>query len=379
MLNAARPGLGMNEPYERVGFISTRSDRGKNGIVGDSIRQARLSRYLSTISPMYRDFLLNNSWIGGARPGSGMDVPYVGHMRGVWSWGNRIRDSFRKNSLSIPPSSGFKLGRYEPQRPIYRAPESRSKINPKVSQWYFDTMYYGQKLPGGMYGGRQIGGARPGVGMYAPNSGAEPLPPGDNRPVGPRKFLQQVRQGIAKTIEFADAEMPKLTDAIVSAGQSAYDMMNGIDWAGGGNASGSAWGGLLGFAGGAADAVNNATLIIKALTMGNSPPKKGPLRNIDKGGHNIGSAWGGAFSTAALESIHRGARDVKHTIDAQSRDFAHRGNMDMTLHRNDKKHVQISLNVTGDGSANRATMSELRKGLMDALIMADLEHMVEVI
>ena len=85
------------------------------------------------------------------------------------------------------------------------------------------------------------------------------------------------------------------------------------------------------------------------------------------------------MTTGAVKSLNKGMSHVRQTLDSQSREFAHRGNMDVTLNRNDKKHIQISLNVTGDGSANRATMSELRRGVMDALIMADLEHMVEVI
>jgi TP901 family phage tail tape measure protein len=145
----------------------------------------------------------------------------------------------------------------------------------------------------------------------------------------------------------------------------------------GATALGTAWG--IEFDKAAVDGVNNALLIMKASLVGNSPPKKGPLRTIDKGGHNIGKSWGGAFHAAAVDSIHRGAQEVRRTLDAQNNEFANRGSMDMSINRNDKKHIQISLNVTGDGSANRATMSELRKGLMDALIMADLEHMVEVI
>ena len=113
--------------------------------------------------------------------------------------------------------------------------------------------------------------------------------------------------------------------------------------------------------------------------IGNSPPKHGPLKHIDRGGANIGKSWGHSFSSSAMKSIKRGAYDVKKAIDIQNREFAHRGTMDVTMNRTDKKKIQISLNVTGDGSANRASMSELRKGVMDALMMADLEHMVEVI
>ena len=148
-------------------------------------------------------------------------------------------------------------------------------------------------------------------------------------------------------------------------------------WATGGRNAGKAWGNA--WAEGAKDGVNTALLTVKATTVGQSPPPQGPLKNIDKGGYNIGHAWGSSMTTGAVKSLNKGMSHVRQTLDSQSREFAHRGNMDVTLNRNDKKHIQISLNVTVDGSANRATMSELRRGVMDALIMADLEHMVEVI
>jgi len=152
---------------------------------------------------------------------------------------------------------------------------------------------------------------------------------------------------------------------------------NSIEWDNGGYHTGQSW--ANSFDRGMLENLDKTLNIISTVTIGDSPPKAGPLKNIDKGGYNIGNAWGSGMSAGAVESIRKGASEVKKNLDAQNREFAHRGNTEVTMNRNDKKQIQISLNVTGDGSANRATMSELRKGLMDALVMADLEHMVEVI
>jgi hypothetical protein len=40
---------------------------------------------------------------------------------------------------------------------------------------------------------------------------------------------------------------------------------------------------------------------IKAMMQGNSPPKKGPLSNIDQGGFNIGISWVKSMQEAISE------------------------------------------------------------------------------
>jgi hypothetical protein len=51
----------------------------------------------------------------------------------------------------------------------------------------------------------------------------------------------------------------------------------------------------------------------------------------------------------------------------------------MTLDSNNRREVKITIDVASkDGSVDRAKMADIRRGVMDALALADLEHMVTV-
>jgi hypothetical protein len=51
----------------------------------------------------------------------------------------------------------------------------------------------------------------------------------------------------------------------------------------------------------------------------------------------------------------------------------------MTIDANNRREIRINIDVSSkDGSVDRTKMADIRRGVMDALVIADLEHMVTV-
>jgi TP901 family phage tail tape measure protein len=133
---------------------------------------------------------------------------------------------------------------------------------------------------------------------------------------------------------------------------------------------------------GVADGVNNMIGVIdaamdKATKSGqptNSPPATGPLKEIDKWGEEVGGEWGKGYRKGAIKEARKASSAVRNELRA-----GHFGAGNMTLDSNNRREVKITIDVASkDGSVDRAKMADIRRGVMDALALADLEHMVTV-
>jgi TP901 family phage tail tape measure protein len=133
---------------------------------------------------------------------------------------------------------------------------------------------------------------------------------------------------------------------------------------------------------GVANGVNNMIGVIdaamdKATKSGqptNSPPATGPLKEIDKWGEEVGGEWGKGYRKGAIKEARKASSAVRNELRA-----GHFGAGNMTLDSNNRREVKITIDVASkDGSVDRAKMADIRRGVMDALALADLEHMVTV-
>ncbi len=119
-----------------------------------------------------------------------------------------------------------------------------------------------------------------------------------------------------------------------------------------------------------ADAAAEATEGIKPK---NSPPGFGPLKHIDEWGENIGSGWGKKFRKGTVKEARKTASDVRKVLREGN------GIGDSSFVSSNKKEINITVDVSSkDGSVDRMKTSELRRGLMEALALADIEHMVTI-
>lgn len=190
---------------------------------------------------------------------------------------------------------------------------------------------------------------------------------------------------------------------------------------------------MVGFTKAVQAAANTALAI--ARIIGNSPPKEGPLVHAADGGKSVGDAWGNALAKSIggakdkvnphlvklrnlmsnyrsqINQLMRGGlteeegyrknyledliRDLQWKM-SHMRSTVKKGNGDKSGHKPDEPHVGdergdatvtevtkrtiiIEVNVSSkDGSVDRANQREIRRGVMDALKLADLQHMVTV-
>lgn len=160
-------------------------------------------------------------------------------------------------------------------------------------------------------------------------------------------------------------------ERIRTRGWEIRGALRDITWYSGGQTAGGAW--ARGFNQAVLDTIDKTLTFVASVTIGNSPPPKGPLSDLDKGGANAGTAWADAYGRAARDRL------LKHAEEMRSRNYQERVAL-MTEERYDaKKTIDIHLDVTSkDGSVDRAKQGEFRRGMMDVLVAADLEHYVTV-
>jgi len=143
---------------------------------------------------------------------------------------------------------------------------------------------------------------------------------------------------------------------------------------------GSAWAG--GFARGVATHAVTINASFRTATAGgdgSSPPKVGPLKHIDEEGRNVGKAWseGMADGVNDHKAFNRFASAAKRFTHVRRGLVSGMSNVGFTTES--KKHVTVRLEVTSpDGTANRMKQADIRRGAMDALTVAGLEHYVTV-
>lgn len=111
--------------------------------------------------------------------------------------------------------------------------------------------------------------------------------------------------------------------------------------------------------------VNSAIQVLFASLKGESPPKVGPLKNIDKWGENIGDAW----SIGVMKGISKGEEYILNSNSSPTVDITHTG----------KNVITVKLEVSSpDGTVNRQKQADIRRGALEALTAAGLEHYVTV-
>jgi TP901 family phage tail tape measure protein len=155
--------------------------------------------------------------------------------------------------------------------------------------------------------------------------------------------------------------------------QQTLSWINGLNWSSGGANSGAAWG--KAFAEKVASYARSAAAAAEAVTAGNSPPKKGPLRHIDKGGANVGKAWGKGLVSAAERETFIGMKKVKSNMQAKGIG----GSFGVDATYENKRSIDINIKIDGGSDANRETASQLRRSVYDALMDNDiLSHMVVI-
>ena len=109
--------------------------------------------------------------------------------------------------------------------------------------------------------------------------------------------------------------------------------------------------------------------------LGESPPKKGPLKNIDKWGYNVGSAWGENFAKGSVDK----ARKMGDEVRALRLDRAASFGSKTEFTHNSKKEVTVKLQVSSpDGTVNRAKQEDMRRGALEAFALAGIEHYATV-
>jgi TP901 family phage tail tape measure protein len=137
---------------------------------------------------------------------------------------------------------------------------------------------------------------------------------------------------------------------------------------------GKSWGD--GIQGGVSDSGVHATLgFIRALMFGESPPKIGPLRDIDKGGYNIGVAWGDSLGRGARDSMNKRLMDTKREM--------YRANLkpeaNVTYKASSERKLRVEVDIkSSDGTANRKTQAEIRRGAMEALSLSEVSHLISI-
>jgi len=144
-----------------------------------------------------------------------------------------------------------------------------------------------------------------------------------------------------------------------------------VTWYSGGQVSGGSW--ARGFNDAVQSTIKKTLTFVASVTIGQSPPPAGPLSDIDKGGANAGFAWASGFGNAAREEMLRNAAEMRN------QNLGERMGLVTEEKYDAKKTIDIHLDVTSkDGSVDRAKQGEFRRGMMDVLVAADLEHYVTV-
>ncbi len=187
--------------------------------------------------------------------------------------------------------------------------------------------------------------------------------------------LTAFANGVASVLESSSTSIFESTSSAISI-MSSGDMKQN-SYMGGRNV-GKAWG--WGFNAGLRYAIDKTLTFVAEITMGNSPPKAGPLRNIDKGGYNVGSVWGENLGKGARHHVTEQFKNLRREINAESNKSFDFGSSGAEITRNNNRKVEIEVSVKSDGNTrnDRDTQSSIRRGVMDALTLADLEHLVTV-
>ena len=164
-----------------------------------------------------------------------------------------------------------------------------------------------------------------------------------------------------------------IPNSAVGARDRILSALRGGRWNYGGQMSGIAW--ASGFNTGIRNNVLKTFSYVADVSIGNSPPKAGPLKNIDKGGFNIGAAWGKGTSRGAEREIENGMRRISNRFSGGK--YGNSLGLETTINR--KRELDVNIKISGGSDVNRDTASQIRKGVYDAIVDNDLlSHIVTV-
>lgn len=113
---------------------------------------------------------------------------------------------------------------------------------------------------------------------------------------------------------------------------------------------------------------------IAKWTRGKSPPKAGPLKGIDKGGFNIGHAWGVGLASgmnASLNQTYAAVANVRDALGIQSESVTNSLNVDTNQQRTIKVQVEVT---SPDGSVAKVDMKALAGALSGTTLVRSIEQ-----
>jgi hypothetical protein len=112
---------------------------------------------------------------------------------------------------------------------------------------------------------------------------------------------------------------------------------------------------------------------ISDYVAGKSPPPKGPLKDIDKGGFNVGQAWATAVGSGAMLAVQQAssaAAQVNRALQLDSDGLS----SSMSLDTTNSRKVIVEVQVTSpDGSVGKMDMKTLAGALTGSALTRSLE------
>jgi TP901 family phage tail tape measure protein len=157
---------------------------------------------------------------------------------------------------------------------------------------------------------------------------------------------------------------------IVGTITTMRNRLSGLGWRIGGHAAGYSW--ISAFETAVINNIDPLLLKLARLFIGASPPPEGPLSLLAKGGYNSGDAWGASYTEGVMNRMKDAAQNVQKFNSERVGIYSEQS-------YNTRRVVEIHMDVSSkDGSVDRAKQGEFRRGAMDALVAADLEHYVTV-
>ncbi len=168
-------------------------------------------------------------------------------------------------------------------------------------------------------------------------------------------------------------------DQAEAVATAAMVRMETLDWTGSGERIGNTWAyGLSRAQQAVRIAAWNLSQTAYAAMHGQSPPKEGPLKNIDRGGMNVGIAWADGLTAAAPYAAAGAAALASSVASSLNSDFqgaVFGTTMDANTHKVIDLNVQVS---SPDGSVTNANAQVVADAVREGLMLDRLEHMVTV-
>lgn len=113
---------------------------------------------------------------------------------------------------------------------------------------------------------------------------------------------------------------------------------------------------------------------IKRLQVGNSPPPTGPLKDIGKGGYNIGKAWAEGMMSGSGLAVKNAMTTASLVRSALSLEGPNAPSLVMTAATD--RVIKVEVDVSSkDGSVDALTVQQLKTALTSDDLVRSLQHM----